>query len=579
MGKRHTLTLAGESGMGIDSSGEIISHALAKLGLWVTSDREYPSLIKGGLSNFNLNFWPKRLRGLTTTYQVGVWLGKEGVQYCLEHIEVGGYLLHNFERRKEWVPDLLVQAEKKKITVLYIPSREICDRHKVGYLFENTIVIGAIAKLYGIPYEIIEHALHTRYGKKEKIREMNKTCLREGYETGTQSNILLELPATLPGERVIIDGNSALALGAIHAGVRAYFAYPMSPSSSLLDYFAATAQETGIVVKQAEDEITAIQMNIGASYAGTRALTATSGWWFDLMSESVSLSGMIEVPCVVVVGQRPGPATWLPTRTAQGDLNLALYAGHGEFPRLVVAVSDQQSAFEIIQHAFNYAEQYQLPCVVLTEKAIAENHATIPLFETNTTEIQRWLITDQNELKQLVSADRYRITENGVSKRRLPTSCPIPYFCNGDEHTEDGSLDETPAVADMASKRLRKLVALRDVLPEPVIYWNPDATIGLIWWWGTKMAMLDAIELLEAQWITISYLHIEWIRPLKKQPIISFLSDKSKFAVIENNATGQLAQLIQQETGITIDKRYLKRDGRAIFVDDVVNYVKSIFNT
>ncbi len=561
--------------MWIDSSGEIISHALAKLGMRVTSDREYPSLIKGWQSNFNINFSTERLYGLTANYQVGVWLWKEGLLHCLDNIQSGGFIIHNFERRKLGVPDLLEQAKQKDITIVYIPTREICHQHKIWYLFENTLVIGAIAKCYGIPYATIEEALHKRYGKKESVREMNKKCLQEGYELIEKPLVSLEVSSPLEQqERVLIDGNTALALWAIHAGVRTYFAYPMSPSSSILDYMAATALETWIVVKQAEDEITAIQMNIGASYAGTRALTSTSGGWFDLMSESISLSGMIEVPCVVVVAQRPWPATGLPTWTAQADLNLALYAGHGEFARLVVAVSDQESAFELMQHAFNYAELYQLPCIVLTEKAIAENHATVPKFMFNTIPVERWVVTAEWDLDKLQSKERYMVSESWVSKRWLPTSTATTYFCNGDEHGEDGSLDESPEVAQMISKRLRKLDALAQALPDPSLYGKADASIWVIGRWSTKMPMLDAIALLQAEGIDISYMHIEWLRPLKTSALLAFMASKSKIIVVESNATWQLADLIQQQTWVTIDKRVLKWNGRSLFVEDVVEWIK-----
>lgn len=233
-------------------------------------------------------------------------------------------------------------------------------------------------------------------------------------------------------------------MGAIHAGVRTYFAYPMSPSSSILGYFAKTAPKTGVVVRQVEDEISAIQMSLGSMYAGTRSMTATSGGGFDLMTETISLSGMTEVPCVVAIAQRPGPATGLPTWTAQGDLMLSIYAGHGEFARIVIGVSDPVSAFELTQHAFNLAEVYQVPVIILTEKLISENRQTILPFEQNTIPIQRGLVSDPAELAKLVPSDRYKITDSGVSKRWVPTHAETIFYCNGDEHHEDGTLDESP---------------------------------------------------------------------------------------------------------------------------------------
>jgi hypothetical protein len=323
-------------------------------------------------------------------------MGKAGLLQAKELLLPGGTLLHNFERRQQAFPDLENEAKEEWTTLMYIPTREILHDLHLHHMFENALLIGAFARALGIPFETIEQACFEKRGKKEHLRDNNLLCLKSWYSYQGIPTVTLPESTPTTQKKILIDGNTALALWAIHAGVRCYYAYPMSPSSSILTYFADSAQQTWIVVKQAEDEITAIQMCLGSMYAWARALTATSWGWFDLMTETISLSGMTEVPLVCIIAQRPWPATWLPTRTAQADLQLAIHAGHGEFARIVIAISDQESGFHLIQEAFDLAEQFQVPVMVLTEKVIAENYRTVPVFHK-----QRQISTDDLLLIQI----------------------------------------------------------------------------------------------------------------------------------------------------------------------------------
>ncbi len=343
----------------------------------------------------------------------------------------------------------------------------------------------------------------------------------------------------------------------------------MSPSTSILSYIAKTAHLTWVTIKQAEDEITAIQLNIGSMYAGARALTATSGGGFDLMTETISLSGMTEVPLVCVIVQRPGPATWLPTRTAQWDLNLAIYAGHGEFSRIVIAVSDQQSAYELTQHAFNLAEEFQVPVMLLSEKVIAESRRMIPSFQQWTIPLERHLVDAPAELAHLERSDRYKLTESGISKRRLPGTSETIFFCNGDEHHEDGTLDESPATEHMIMKRIKKQKAILRKLPEPTVYGKETAAISFIGRWSSKNAVLDGIQ----AGMDVNYLHFDYVYPLKTEKLKAFIAANDHVCILENNATGQLHQLMQKE-GIHIQNDLLKRNGRPFFVEDIQEYVE-----
>jgi len=545
--------------------------ALIRMGYRVTSDREYPSLIKWGQANYNINFADEPIRWASTDFILWLALGKEGLEYCLDNVKAWWTIVHNFEKREEAIPETETRAQEKNITVHYIPTREYILEKGLHNLFENSLVIWAGAAALGIPYDQIHASFHHRYGKKEKLRPTNEACLKAGFEQISSWVLDLQVIEKTP-QRMFVDWNTTLAMGAIHAGVRTYFAYPMSPSSSILGYFAKTAPETGIVVRQVEDEISAIQMSLGSMYAGTRSMTATSGWGFDLMTETISLSGMTEVPCVVAIAQRPGPATGLPTWTAQGDLMLSIYAGHGEFARIVIGVSDPLSAFELTQHAFNLAELYQVPVIILTEKLIAENHQTVLPFEQWTIEIQRGLVTWERELAALVPSDRYKITDSWVSKRWVPTHSETIAYANGDEHHEDGTLNESEGAGDMILKRVRKTEAIKKALPDPVLYWKKSWKKLYIGRWSTLGLFQDIIDYEKPEWV--SYLHIAYLFPVKAEFLEKICAEFDEVIIIENNASGQLHTLLKTELSSNISlSNFKKRNGRQFSIQEVLSHI------
>ncbi len=372
---------------------------------------------------------------------------------------------------------------------------------------------------------------------------------------------------------LLLDGNMGIALGAIEAGVRSYFMYPMSPASSILMYLANFSHETKMLVKQAEDEITAAQMTLGAMFMGSRSFTATSGGGYDLMTETVSLAGMTETPWVCVLCQRPGPATGLPTWTGQGDLNMVINSSHGEFARLIIAVSDPTSCYELIQHAMNYAEEFQIPVIVLSEKTIAEAQTMVDPLKSKIP-IKRGLVTGKG-LEKVVPSDRFKITKSGVSYRWLPGSSDVGYYGNGDEHKEDGTLTERgPECAAMYAKRMRKMETLKKALPDPKVYGvKSKADISFIGWGSTKGAMLDAIEEMKKKGIKVNYLHYEYMWPLKEKPAEKFFKENKKVHILEGNYQGQLANMIEGATGLKFKGKFLKYNGRHFFLEDVIDYI------
>ncbi len=447
----------------------------------------------------------------------------------------------------------------------------------------NMVLLGLMWRILGFDLRPLEAAIRKQFASKPELLKIDLKCVRSGYKADGQKvpEYKIKVPGRAP-KKLLLDGNMGIALGAIEAGVRTYFMYPMSPASSILMYLANFGRQTGMVVKQAEDEITAAQMTLGAMFAGSRAFTATSGGGYDLMTETVSLAGMTETPWVCVMCQRPGPATGLPTWTAQGDLNMVIHSSHGEFARLVMAASDPTSCYELIQHAMNYAEEFQIPVILLSEKTICEAQTMVDPLNAKIP-IKRGLVTGK-ALEKLTPADRFKLTKSGVSMRWLPGSSKTGYYGNGDEHKEDGTLTEHgPECAAMQEKRLRKMATLKNSLPDPKIYGpKSGADISFIGWGSSKSVMIDAIEEAKSinrsrggkKGLTVNYLHYEYLWPLKEKPAIQFLKNNKNVHILEGNHQGQLANMIEGATHLKFKGRLLKYDGRHFFLEDVIDYVK-----
>lgn len=567
--KRLRIKIVGASGTGLLSTGDILTNALSDLGFHAVSDREFPSVIKGGYSSYTLNLSVDPIYGLSHEADVMIALDKDGMEKYHHELKDGGILVHAYERFGG-IKELMEELEGRGIEVVSAPGRKTVMELGGHHVMVNVLLIGMFWKLLGYDYKLVEDAIKEKFASKPKLLAMDLIVLKKGYEL-SEGKITFEKPAQVVN-RKFVNGNRAITLGAIHAGCRAYFAYPMSPASSILTYMAEYVPQTGMIVKQAEDEISAAQFSIGAMYMGTRALTATSGGGFDLMTESLSLVGMIENPWVCVIAQRPGPATGLPTWTGQGDYHMAKYSGHGEYPRLVMAVSNAEDSFTLIQHAFNYAEEFQVPVILLTEKQVAESLWTIDDFEEGTIPIKRGLV-EGADLDKLESADRFRITESGVSKRWIPGSSDAYYFANGDEHLEDGTLTEDAEPSRlMIAKRIRKGEALAAALPEPEIFGDTKADISFLGWGSSANVMRDVVTQLQAEGKRVNYLHYTYLFPLKVDTLTQFFEDNKNVHLIEGNHGGQFGQDIEA-LGHKFTGKFLKWDGRSIYVEEILNYI------
>ncbi|PKL36471.1 hypothetical protein CVV38_01020 [Candidatus Peregrinibacteria bacterium HGW-Peregrinibacteria-1] len=580
MPNRVKIKIAGESGAGLLSAGKITIRALRNKGLYVVADREYPSLIKGGHSCFRINAGRGKVHGLCSGFDVLMTLDKTSVVAYFDEINDNGIWVMGYERL-EGLEEYIKKAKERGIQIFHLPARRISTEQGGNFLMQNMVILGMLWKALGFEYKFIENEVREEFADKPKLLEIDLRCLAAGYE-GSFDGVPFakrdgvnfgEMTDEISGERMILDGNDALVHGAVAAKCGAYFAYPMSPSSSILTYMAERAKETGIIVKQCEDEITVANMALGAMFMGMRSLLATSGGGYDLMTETVSLAGMIETPLVAIIAQRPGPATGLPTWTGQGDFNLAVYSAHGEFSRVVLAVSNAEDCYLMVQHALNLAEEFQIPVILLTEKQIAESLWTIDGFGEDP-EIRRGLVKGE-ELAGLSNSDRYKITENGLSKRWAPGSSDAYYFANGDEHGEDGSLTEEADLAGrMYEKRLKKMAIIEAALPEPEVFGGEGgADISFVGWGSSKNVMLDVIEECREIGVKVNYLHFGYVFPLKKAVLKKFLDENKNVHVIEGNYTGQFANFVEGEMKFEFRGRLLKWNGRSFFVEEVLDYV------
>ena len=595
---RLSLKIVGASGQGIISVGEILARAFKRSGRCVFGYREYMSLIKGGHGSYQIDVSNRLIRGSEERVDVLISLNHHGFEKNVRDLKDGGLIIHDTDRWN-FPPEDTAFLEERRIRVLYLPVGDILKRLQAKPILSNVVFSAFAWSALGGDIDLLKALVSEKFKRKKDLLDLNMRAIDEGvaYRKEHAADLEIPLPPSDPQweKRLLLTGSNAMGLGLIHGGMRCFVSYPMTPASPLLSYVAEVQNETGVLVKQAEDEITAAQMMSGAMFAGTRAATATSGGGFDLMTETLSLNGIAENPAVFILAQRPGPGTGLPTWTAQGDLLLAVNAGHGEFARAVLAVSDAADAFTLMNNAFNAAEEFQTPVIILTDKHIAEGIFTQEPYPTVAPDIRRGkLVTDPVALRALKADDRYDPqAQDGISLRWLPGSEAAVYAGQGDEHRGDGSVDESGENAlRQIEKRMKKLQAMRQRLPDPTLFMvrdgkavpvkqNENVDLLLIGWGSTKGAVLDAMEEIARSskpgaHSSVGYLHYTWLWPVKGERFEELQKRARKTALVEGNFQGQLGMLLRQETGIAIQDRILKFDGRPFFREELLSRISAL---
>ena len=560
-----SLVLCGEAGQGIQTIEGLLTRIFKLAGFNVFATKEYMSRVRGGSNSTQIIISNRRVSAPLNRIDILIPLDKSALPHLRNRIG----------------KDTIILGEKEKV----LPEREIIDipftriAKEIGSpIFSNVVAVGLIASLFKVDQQIpLEYTKKRFFAKGEKIVQGNMTAIKRGYELASdlikkESVARLSIPIPNPEqdikEEIILNGAEAVSLGAISGGCNFISSYPMSPSTGVLTFLSQYAKEFNIIAEQAEDEISAINMALGAWYTGARGMVTTSGGGLALMGEGVSLAGMMELPVVIHLAQRPGPATGLPTRTEQGDLELALYSGHGEFPRIIYAPGGIQDLFYLTQRAFNLADKYQIPVFILTDEYLMDTYYNTLEFDLGKTKIEAYINKTNKNYK------RYQLTKNGISDRGIPGQGEGLVLVDSDEHDEFGRITENLDLRkNMVEKRLKKFKELEKDKISPELIGTREYEILIVGWGSTYHIIKEAVENLKKY--KIAFLHFKQIYPLPSG-IKEYFKKAKKTIVVENNATSQFGKLLELFTGIVVEHKILKFNGLPFFVDELTDKLEKI---
>jgi 2-oxoglutarate ferredoxin oxidoreductase subunit alpha len=575
------VRIGGAAGDGIASVGETLARSFSRMGLHVFGLNAYQSVIRGGHVWFQARASDERVYSQGDGCDVLYALDRQTADIHLPALREHGVVVYDPEKFPIPSENLPVGTR-----ALPIPTLEIARKYTSQSILQNAAGFGACAFLSGISPETMRTALSDSFGKKKgEVVDWNLNAAREGYEraekaSGAHPNALGPRGAA----KLLMTGNQGIALGAAAAGCKFLAQYPMTPASSIMHWMGSHSRDLGIVVKQAEDELAAIHMAVGASFGGVRSMTATSGGGFALMVEGLGMAGMVEVPLVVVESQRSGPSTGLPTKTEQGDLNLMLGAGQSEFPRAILAPSHPKEAYDAAVRAFSLAERWQTPILLASDLHLSENFATVDREEIR-------LDADVPSLFEVEpnghDYKRYRYTESGVSPRAIPGQPGLQYVAGSDEHDEKGRLisdvkSGVPVwVAErtrMMDKRMRKLRGLEAETEPPVLEGPESADLTFVAWGSTIGAVRDAMRLLARSGLSTNLLRFPTVYPIHAESVASALGRARTTLLVEGNFSGQLGRLIRAETGLSLPNKLLKYDGEPFYPMEIAARARETMN-
>jgi 2-oxoglutarate ferredoxin oxidoreductase subunit alpha len=574
-----TWQIGGVPGEGIDVAGEIFALSLVRSGLNVSTHRSYPSRIRGGYTSYTIRIKEEPVLSYGDDLHLLIAFDQGVVDKGLRDLNEEGTLIYDsasFEAE-------IAEERRAKLKVVPLPLADLAE--EAGRkITRNIVSLGVTAGYLGLDPGKILAVVEERFRvKSEKIVEMNRKAVELGVKEIQEKVGLSEdyRLCVVPGKKkYLLSGGDAVVFGAIAAGSRFYSAYPITPASYILEQLAVLLPEYGGVTVQAEDEIAAVNMAIGANFAGVRGMTATSGPGLSLMTEAITLSGMTEVPVVIVDGQRPGPATGMPTKSEQGDFGHLVFGGHGDFPRIVLTPCTVEEIFHGMIRAFNLAERFQCPVFVAIDHALAVGKESIEGLDFSKVTIDRGELLTEEELEAMKGKYvRFSFTESGVSPRSIPGQKGDVYVVSGDEHTETGHIcsEDAENRVKMMDKRLRKYRAILEAVPQPKLTGDPEAQVVLIAVGSARGPTLEAMERFKREGIPLKYLHLECIFPLHFQELEEIVEEHEKVIIIENNATGQLARIFKSE--ICYHEKILsilKYDGRPFRPEEVYRKVKEV---
>jgi 2-oxoglutarate ferredoxin oxidoreductase subunit alpha len=615
----------GPQGSGVDTAANIFGKACGYGGLYVFGRREYHSNIKGLHSYFHLRISQKELlANINDVNLLAAFDAETAVRHIDEVLPEGGVIVDSKDSNQkvldiptfppeyteelskrlkeknigETLEDMLQNARDRGVRIFPVPYSDLINKigEKLGIpqmskitRIINVLTIGVSFGLLKFDRNLAEKAVRATFAEKEKIAEMNVMALNYAYDYAEQNfkdGLKYRLERTDSGEeRLFLTGNQAVAMGKVLGGCRVQTYYPITPAADESEYIEShqimktSDEDEAVVVIQTEDEIAAVNSASGAALAGARAATSTSGPGFSLMVEGLSWAGNSEVPLVITYYQRGAPATGLPTRHGQGDLRFAMHAGHGEFPRIILASGDIKECFYDAANVFNLAEKYQMPVVHLLDKAMANCSQTYRIFDHSTFKIERGELLTEKDLEGK-EYKRFRFTETGVSPRvALGTKNGLHYY-TGDEHNESGHISEEPLNRRlMVEKRMKKLdMVAREVPIEDKLklYGDANSENIVVSWGSPKGAIIESIETLKQEGFSLAFMQVRLIHPLPVEEVKKALEGKKRIIDIEENYTGQLSGIIKEQTGISANFHILKYTGRPMTTTEVYNALKAV---
>ena len=569
----YTIKIGGEAGQGIQTIGDALGRVFARAGYHVFTNQDYESRIRGGHNFYQIRLADRPVMASRDRVDILVALDRESIAQHARELSARGQIIYDSDTLKE---------KHEKPSFLDVPFVKLSVDHGGDRIMANTVATGAVLGMLGMDLQLLLELLSEAFRKKgDAVVTANRNAALAGYDFAVKECIAcnFSVKQEVPERpHLLVGGTEAIALGALASGVKFYAAYPMTPSTGIMNYLAGKEKEYGVVVEQAEDEIAAVNMALGASFAGVRAMTGTSGGGFSLMAEGLSLAGMTETPVVIAMGQRPGPATGLPTRTEQGDLQFLLSAGHGEFPRFLFAPGSPEQAFFLTNKAFDLAEKYQVPSFVLFDTYLSDSQWTYKGFDPGRLRNTDYRLRGE-DFARLASYQRHGYTETGVTPLGIPGDAKHLVVTDSDEHDPEGHIIEDAATRiRMMDKRLfRKLPRMQEEVSPPFLYGDqkPDIVIAC---WGSMYGLLrEAVDELSASYGT-AMLHFSEISPFPgtgRLDYLRLLRSARLTICVEQNATGQFARLMRTETGYEFGSQVLRFDGRPFTVEGLVRELKA----
>ena len=568
-----SVVIGGDAGQGVESSGAGFSLSLARAGLHVFAMQDYHSQIRGGHNFYQIRISEQPRLSHGNPVHLLLALTPETAELHQDNLAEGAAVI--FPEKFDIDPEPL---RKRGVRVHALPLIRIAEEHG-SRVMTNTAALGAAAGITGFPIEFMESVIRENFAAKGqqvvdaniKVAEAAYDLARERYGADFPYKLA---PMEGAPRRMLMNGNQALAMGALAGGCRFMSAYPMTPATSIFEWLSGLPHEYGVVTKHTEDEIAAADMAVGASFAGARAMTGTSGGGFCLMVETLGLAAMTEVPMVIALAQRGGPSNGLPTRTEQADLLFAVNASHGESPRIVTAPGTIEECFEAGWRAFNLAEKYQCPVVIMTDQFLGSSLRTLDMDALNfsSVTIDRGSTLTREELDRLTNGyKRYQFTETGISPRAVPGQHPAAVFsATSDEHNEEGHFDEgIENRLRMMQKRMRKLQEAEKEMRAPKRYGPPEAETTLVCWGSTFGACKEAAAQINAAGGSANVLQFVDLWPLPEEETAAALGECRRTVVVEQNYTSQLASLLRMTTGIKVDETLNKYDGRPFAPEEI----------